>query len=197
MDWNPLNSSLFTGAGTPWGAPVQKGPDYSGFNMNPDAYQGYNSSKLRQALSQRMAQRGGAAQAQAQAALSKSGIKGADTTRAMTDLAAQQELGANEMDANLDLQDYQSKLQMMKLAQDQYNMQQGWQGAQAQAEDAGRSALWQNLFNTGANVGGSILGNWADKKFGGQTPGTPADTSVGKYGPQVPKGWKRPGLYGG
>ena len=196
MDWNPLNSSAFTGAGTPWGAKNSSGPDYSGFNMDPESYKGFDSSKLRQALSRRIAQRGGQAQAQAQAALTKSGIKGADTTRALTDLAGQQELNTNEMDANLALQDYQSKMQQMAIARDQYNMGQNWAGAQSQSEDASRSALWNSLFNVGASVGGAVAGSWADKKFGGQTPGTPgvAGADVSSSAPwKLPKGVQ---LYG-
>ena len=189
FDWNPLNSSAFTGAGTPWGAPASKGPDYGAFNADPNAYAGFDSSKLRQALSQRMAARGGLAQAQAQAGLSKAGIKGADTTRAMADLAAQQELGANEMDANLALQDYQSKMQNMAMARDQYNMQQNWAGAQAQAEDAGRSQLWNNLFNVGGAVGGAIAGSWADKKFGGNS-GIPDSATKPALSQKAP--WKVP-----
>jgi len=166
FDFNPFNSSLFTGAGTPWGAKQQQGPDYSKFDMNPNNYQGFDSSKLRQALNQRVAQRGGAAQAQAMAALSKQGIKGADTSRALTDLAGQQEAATNEMDANLALQDYQTKMQQMALAQNQFNRGQDWAAMQSQGEDAGRSALWQNLFNTAGTVGGAVLGGY----MGGKSP---------------------------
>lgn len=182
FDFDPRNSSLFTGAGTPWSGFDNPAP--TPFDMNPDNYKGYNSSKLRQALSQRIAQRGGEAQAQAQAALRKAGIKGADTSRALTDLSAQQEMGMNEMDANLDFQDYQSKLQLMDMARRQYEMERGFDTAADQSREAGRSALWQNLFNTGSQVGGTLLGSWADKKFGGKTPGTP-DTQPDPAGSSI------------
>lgn len=197
MDFNPFNSSLFTGAGTPWGAKQEKGPDYGGFNMDPNAYQGFDSSKLRQALMQRQAQRGGAAQAQALAGLSKAGIKGADTGRQLTDLAAQQEQGANELDANLALQDYQSKIQQMAMAQNQYNRGQDWNAMQSQAEDQGRSQLWGNLFNTGATLGGAALGGW----MGNKAPAAPGSSNKlfdwngaqGNFGPYSNDWWKKAG----
>ena len=181
FDFNPFNSSLFTGPGTPWGAKQQQGPDYSNFDMNPNNYQGFDSSKLRQALNQRVAQRGGASQAQAMAALSKQGIKGADTSRALTDLAGQQEAATNEMDANLAMQDYQTKMQQMALAQNQYNRGQDWSAMQSQGEDAGRSALWQNLFNTAGTVGGAVLGGYMGGKNPKAAGGVPATNSDAQW----------------
>jgi hypothetical protein len=183
MDWNPLNSSLFTGAGTPWGAPQQKGADFSGISYDPMAYSGFDSSALAKAMRRRMMEQGARTQAQATAGLNKAGIKGADTSRALTDLAAQQEQGLGDIEAQTALQDYNTRMANRDAAMKMEMFKQSLNAQRQAAEEASRSSFWGNLMNVGGAIGGAYLGN----KWGQSDPNAFQKPKYqGTYGPWKP-----------
>lgn len=195
MNFNPFQSSMFTGAGLPWGAKQEQGPDYTKFDTNPDNYQGFNSSELRRAMERRLALQKSAGEAQALAGLQKAGVKGADTTRALTDLAGQRELGQMDLEANLGLQDYYSRIANRDASQRLFENQQGWKGAQSQAEDLSRGSFWNNLMQAGSTVGGAIAGSY----FGGKKKPDGVGAASGAQMDNMLKynSFKKPGMWGG
>lgn len=50
--WDPRESSMFTGAGTPWGAPDNPNPTKPNYATDPNTMQGYNYDPMKKALEQ-------------------------------------------------------------------------------------------------------------------------------------------------
>ena len=52
MGWDPRESSLFTGAGTPWGGKEYQPPAKPTYETDPSKVQGFDYTKLRQSMAQ-------------------------------------------------------------------------------------------------------------------------------------------------
>jgi len=146
--WEMLPEMLMEGKGTPWGAMESGKPSddpFAGVSQNPNDYAGFDRSALKRAMMNSLAKRGMRSQAQARAGLQRAGIRGADTSRALTDLAAQQEEGANALDAEMAYKDYQDRVaerdRALRMAQDRWAAQ----NAAYQQEQAQRGQFWSAM----------------------------------------------------
>lgn len=145
-------SSLFTGAGTPWGPSENPSmQDLMGAkpSTDPNAYQGFNSDALRKAsqnLIQRNAMRG---RNNLAAQFAKMGVEGADRNKAMAQAQADENSALAMMNAENDWRDYQSRIDAMNRALGLWNQQLGM----SQNEANQRGQFWGNLANTGLQLG--------------------------------------------
>jgi hypothetical protein len=140
-------------------------PSVPEISMNPDDYKGFDSSALRRSMEQNLARRSSQSRAQALAGLSKAGIKGADTMRAISDIEGQQEQARGDLNAQLAYQDYLSRINerdfaLRKQQSDFARALAEWQGAwapmQKQRED--QEALLGDILGAGAKFGGAWAG---------------------------------------
>jgi hypothetical protein len=162
---------LTKGEGTPWGAMESGKPDapqnlMAGVNQDPNAYSGFDRSGLKSAMMRNLQKQGMRTQGQARAGLQRAGIQGADTSRALVDLAAQQEEGGNAIEADIAMKEWQDKVgerdRAMQAAQAQQNyLMQRYAADQAQygQENASRGGFWNSLLSAaGAGLGGYLGG---------------------------------------
>jgi hypothetical protein len=167
MDWNPFHSSLFTGAGTPWGAMEYGKPDAPKFSNDPNQFQGFNSSSLRDALNQSIRRGAAANRAASLAAAQKGGaLSSGQMQTGLGGVSAQQAEQENLMNANLARQDWMDKVAAM----DRYNQQQMAKYAidkeNFDSEQKGRGEFWGNVGKIAGTVGGGLLGGPAGAAVG-------------------------------
>lgn len=165
---NPKQSSLFTGAGLPWGAMDTGRPDIPQFEdlaFDPNKFQGPDLSPYRQAMARRIAARGGEATTAARGALTASGFgRSGDTEGAISRIAGETAQGQNELDAALGLEDWRNKMGLM----DAYNRaisarnemkQRRYEGDREafEREQGQRGSFYGNLLGLGGQLGSAAL----------------------------------------
>lgn len=157
---NPNLPSTKTGF-LPWEAMNTGKPDRPNYITNPNQVQGFDSSKLRQQMGERMGMEGKQAQGQYLAGQSKlmGGVgrsSGAGT--GLANIATETERGKNSMDADLEWRDYQSRKQLMDalngIKSNEYNGAMG----EYQAEQGQRQSALGGMLGVGAQLAGMELG---------------------------------------
>lgn len=176
--------ALLRGEGTPWGAAETGEPSTAeyeaarksleSFNMDPNAYAGFNSSDLRRSMEQNLARKTAQQRAQAQGRFAKMGVQGADAARAQAGLDYQQQTALNDINAELARQDYQTRYQNMMAAYDRqksalgaalqkYELDAKRRAAEQQARRQGVQDVmgaWGDFNNYGANIVGNVAKLW-------------------------------------
>lgn len=160
--------ALLEGKGTPWGAPESGAPSAAeyeaqtralqNFNMDPNNYAGFNSSDLRRSMEQNLARKTAQQRAQAQGRFSKMGVQGADAARAQSALDYQQQAATNDINAQLAMQDYNTRVANMMAA---YDKQKSALAAALEKynTDIKRKALEDQARRQGVQ---DVLGAWGD-----------------------------------
>ncbi len=157
MDWNPLHSSAFTGAGTPWGE-MQTGMPNANFIEDPysASIHAPDQSPLRQAMMMRIRQGAGRSQAGALAGLQKAGVQGADTSRAIGRVAESENQDIGSLEAGLGQQDFNNRLGLMDSINQARKAKYDRDAAAYENEQKGRSDFW----NGAAGLAGKAAGAW-------------------------------------
>jgi hypothetical protein len=163
MDWNPFNSSLFTGAGTPWGP--NELPTLSDLYANKpsqdvNAYQGFDTSPLSAALTQAIQSNSARNKQGLQAQFAKMGVDGADRNSAMAQAGADEQNALAQMNADMAWRSYQSKVDALNRANAMWGNQLGL----SQQEAKGRGDFWGNLLNAGGGLASTYMLSGALKK---------------------------------
>lgn len=153
MDWNPFKSSLFTGAGTPWGAMETGMPDKPAYANDPMAFQGFDSSSLRDALNQQLRRGASQRRAGSLAAAQKGGaLSSGQTIAGLGDISAQQAEQENLMNAQLARQDWMDRVAAMNQYNDRIANQYAIDRGAYDQERAGRGRFWGDLFKAGTSL---------------------------------------------
>lgn len=114
IDLNPMHSSYFTGAGTPWGEGPQDPYKAQYKAFNPGEYQGMDTSAIGHAMRQQLGQNTARATSRMQGALQRGGGGGADAISGMAHLQSDQGMNENLLNANLAQQDYMQRYNQWK-----------------------------------------------------------------------------------
>lgn len=158
MNWNPFQSSLFTGAGTPWGEgprdPYQA--KYKAFN--PDEYTAMDTSKLGQALRQDIGQNAARSRARMSAALQGRGGGGADAIGGMAALEAQQGQDENTLNAKLSQMDLEHRYRQYQDYLENERAKENQDYPRYNRDTNQRNAVQGALAQVGGFLGGSLLG---------------------------------------
>lgn len=174
MDWNIGHSSLFTGAGTPWGEGPQDPYKAQYKAFNPAEYQGMDTSALGKSLRQGIGQNTARSTSRLQGALQRSGGGGADAISGMAQLQAQQGQDENALDANLAMQDYQQRYNQWRDMMGLESQKANTDAARYAGEVGGRnqfasglgSIIGTGLGSIGGPLGAAAGGSLAQKMFG-------------------------------
>lgn len=168
MALQDILAGLTKGTGTPWGATDYGKPDRPGYITDPNQVtSGFDYSPLANSYKRAFLGRQGNAKEQALASMSRAGIaSGADTGRALSDIAAKTETGLSDIDANMAWKQWQDKLDMMdrlnRLKQAEY--QEGMKDYES--EQAGRGAALKGLFSAGTSLGSEAAKAWGSSRAG-------------------------------
>lgn len=109
VNLNPFKSSMYTGAGTPWGEGPQDPYKANYKAFNPDDYQGMDTTGLGRALRQDIGQGAARAKGRLQGTLQRGGGGGADLISGLAGLEAQQGQDESTLMAKLAAQDYEQR----------------------------------------------------------------------------------------
>ncbi len=123
MDWNPLHSSLFTGAGTAWGAPkygdAGAQPNVPG-ERNMEDFKAFDQSGLVNALKNNIRQSQGQQQLAAQRQAAAQGAGGSDASRAINqNIASNAQSQSNAVQLQAAKEAWQSQLQQKQFEEEQ------------------------------------------------------------------------------
>ena len=136
----------------------------------------YDQGPLRQAMQQAIAKNAAGSREQALSSLGRAGVNGADTGRAMNDVASTEANQENQLEAQLSQQDYQNRMSQMSylnsLAANQYNSQLTSYYSDLNAylaERQSRANSLQSGLSAGMSTGGSMLGQYLGSKSGGDS----------------------------
>lgn len=139
-----LWEALSKGEGTPWGAAQTGRPNFP--SMNPEDYEGFDTSKLAAGARARIGNQAAKAREQALARLQASGVHGADTGAAVANVAGQQTDALADMEGKMALMGYQSQGANRDAALRKYE-----NDLMANAgENQGRGNFWNSLMQAAA-----------------------------------------------
>ncbi len=157
--WDDIKqSSLYTGAGTPWGE-GQRDPYQAKFKaFNPDEYQGMDTTALGHALRQDIGKGTARARGRMQGALQRGGGGGADLISGMAGLEAEQGQAENTLSAKLAAQDYENRYRQYKdYLGNEYRLEDQDKERYAR-EDERRNAPWQAVGSAAGGLLGALGG---------------------------------------
>lgn len=142
-------------------------PEYQDMITDPYAVQtGPDFDAATKLMGANIATSAGAARDQALAGMARAGVQGADTTRALSDIAGKQAYNMGLLDINRRQQMMdainQARAQRNKFAQEQYNIDQ----QNYAAEQAARAGGISGMLAPGLQLGASYLGNKMAQKGG-------------------------------
>lgn len=139
-----LWEALTKGEGTPWGAAQTGRPGFP--EMDPEAYAGFDTSKMAAAARNKIGRGAAQAREQALARLQASGVHGADTGAAVSNIAGQQTDALADMEGKMSQMQYQSQMANRDAALKKYE-----NDLMANAgENNGRGQFWNSLAQAAA-----------------------------------------------
>ena len=146
------------GTGTPWGPTQNAMPNTPNLQNNPWAEPGLDQDPLRQAMMQRIAANTGQQETAGQAGLAKAGLYDSSQQGQLSrDVQAGAATAQNNMEAQLQQQDYQNRLGLMNANNQNALQQYGIQANNYNAEQQGRNQFWSALAGVGGNLAGRYL----------------------------------------
>lgn len=145
--------------------------------FDPGQYTGFDSSSLGSSLKRAQARNASGNRQQAMAGLQKAGIRGADTSRALGNIAAQQNQGENMIDAQLGRMDWQDRYNQWQSYNDNAYRQIGLN----EALEAAQRKQYQDYQDAQPDVMGDLL------NLGGQMAGAYMPTFLNGSGSEKKK----------